>query len=130
MLARGLVLVLAIVVCAWFAIGIRQARSLGRATTIINAASSLTAPQAAHVESLLDSARWLNPGQEADIARGQTAALAHDPSRALQILTQVTRSEPMNLAAWVALAQAAIDHSRPLVTLAAKRIVSLDPRGN
>jgi predicted Zn-dependent protease len=130
LLARGLVLALAIVVCGWFAIGIRQSRNLEHATAIISAASSLTAPQAAHVDSLLANAAWLNPGREVDILRGQAAVLAHHPSSALRILTRVTRSEPMNLGAWVALAQAAADHRGPLVTLAAQRIAGLDPRGN
>jgi hypothetical protein len=129
LLARGLIVALAVLVSAWFAIGIRQTRSLERATSIVNAASTLTAAQAAHVNSLLDNAAWLNPDRGVDIVRGQAGALANDPSRALRILARVTRAEPMNLAAWVALAQAAIDHRGPLVTLAAQRIASLDPRG-
>ena len=40
--------------------------------------------------------------------RGQVALLDEPADRAVRILTQVTRSEPDNLQAWVALAQAAL----------------------
>jgi predicted Zn-dependent protease len=127
LLARALVLVLAILAIGWFAVAIRQTRNLEHAASVVNAASSLTPKQAAHVDSMLDNASWLYPGKTADILRGQVALLENQAYRAVRILTQVTRSEPNNLQAWVALAQAAIVHRGPVLDLAARRIASLDP---
>lgn len=127
MLVRAIVLVLAGLACAWFLLGIRQAHDTGHAISLL-AQSSLTPAEAARVRSLLDGAAILNPDREVDLARGKLALLEHDRARAERILSGVTRSEPLNLEAWVLLAQAALNRDLPVFGLAIRRIAYLDPK--
>jgi hypothetical protein len=95
----GIGLVAVLIVCAWFALGIRQAHDTAQATALLSR-TPLSATQAAHIASLLHTAEQLNPDVQVDILRGQ---LAHDRGRrrqAAQILASVVRREPENAFAW------------------------------
>jgi predicted Zn-dependent protease len=105
-LARLITAGVALVVAAWFALGTRQARELDHAKTTISAASSLTAAQAARVDSMLDAAGTLNPDQEVNVLRARLALLKGDRPEAVRILERLVRGEPMNIEGWVFLAQA------------------------
>jgi len=107
MMGRIAVISVAIVLCAWFALGATEAHNLSQATAIVQNAGALTAGQAAHVRSLLSSAATLNPDRTVDLLRGIVAQDRGQRRRAIGIFAQVTRDEPMNLDAWVYLAQAA-----------------------
>jgi predicted Zn-dependent protease len=113
-LARLLTAALAIVASAWFGLGIRQAHDLARAQAIVSGANSLSARQAEHVESLLQSAGTLNPDQQVNLVLGEVAALRNQTPRAARIFSQVAHREPMNITAWVLLAQADFGKGRPL----------------
>jgi predicted Zn-dependent protease len=104
----------AILVCAWFVLGIRQEHDLNRAQAIVSSANSLSAAQAAHVNSLLDAAGTLNPDQQVNLLRGDVAALRNQTPRAARIFQQVADREPMNINAWVLVAQADFGKGRPL----------------
>lgn len=127
-IARGLILLAAVATCAWFALGIRQARDTDRASGIVTSASSISAPAAAHVNSLLDAAGWLNPDRQVDVVRAELALQRNDPSAAERILRGLTHSEPMNVEAWVLLAQAAQGRDPAVFGLAIRNIGHLDPR--
>ncbi len=119
--------ILAIVVCAWFALGIRQTRDTARATAIVSATQTPNAEQAARARSLLRSAGTLNPDRQLDVLRGQLALFRGENRSATRILEGVVHEEPQNVAAWVYLAQAAFNVDRREFGVAAKRITELDP---
>jgi hypothetical protein len=126
LLARVAGLILVAVVCAWFAFGVRQARDLSRASAIVSSASNLTAAQQQRADALLGAAATLNPDREVDLVRGQAAILAGHYRAARAILERVLSSEPMNIEAWVVLAQAS-PRDVPLVETAVRHIALLDP---
>jgi hypothetical protein len=103
---RAAVAAFALVACAWFALGARQAHELSAATAIVTGGPTLTAAQARHADSLLSSAATLNPDRQVDVLRAQVALEQGDPGRARSILTPVVRQEPDNLSAWVQYARA------------------------
>ena len=96
----------AVVVCAWFALGARQAIDTSRAAAIANRGNHATAAQEREVSSLVRAARFLNPDQEPDILLGQTEVEHGDFARASRLLSRVTRGEPQNIEGWVWLAHA------------------------
>ena len=124
--ARAALAALAVVVCAWFALGFVQARDTGRATSLITSADTLGAGDAARARSLLSSAGTRTPDQTVDILRGVLQVRTQQFAAAQRTLLAVTRREPMNLDAWVQLAFAAARNGdRALTILAADRISTL-----
>jgi hypothetical protein len=125
--SRFVVLVVAIVMVAWFLLGALQAHDISRATNIVSQSGPVTAAQAAQVSSLLSFAGTLNPDQEVNILRASLAASRNNSVSATRILLKVGREEPSNLEAWDLLAQLAGGDSK-LELLALKHIAELDPR--
>ncbi|HTX30994.1 MAG TPA: hypothetical protein VMD09_06395 [Solirubrobacteraceae bacterium] len=120
---RLLIVGLAIVTCAWYVVGIRQAHNVTAATSIITAHRTAELTRA---RSQLDSAAFLNPDREVQILRGRLALAQGHPVQAQRILTAVTRAEPMNLEAWIWLTGAALGNS-PLARAGLSHIYRLDP---
>jgi predicted Zn-dependent protease len=128
-LVRASSAALALVACAWFALGIRQSSEVNHATAIVsglNGQRKLTADQARHANSLLSSAVVLNPDLQVDVLRARVALLTDDRASAKRILVSVVRREPMNLDAWYGLATSAQDGAT--VTMALAHIAQLEPR--
>ena len=105
-LARAAILVLALISCAWFALGARQAHEAAVAGSIVAGKQPLSAQQASRAAGALRAAAGLNPDLQVDVLRGQLAIDQGNLAQARRILTSVTRREPQNLAAWVQLARA------------------------
>jgi predicted Zn-dependent protease len=124
--ARLAIVAFAVVVCAWFAIGVRQAIDTDRADAIATGNASVSAAAAAHADSLLDAAGFLNPDLEVDLLRGTIALDRQQQSQAVRIFESVTRREPQNIEAWLALAQADYGEKQPLA-IAVAQIAKLDP---
>ncbi len=99
---RILGVVVAVIICAWFAIGIRQSHDTDRASDIITGSSPLAPGQAHRAATLLDGAKQLNPDATIDLLRAQLAAKQGDGARARAIALSVTRREPENIQAWLA----------------------------
>jgi hypothetical protein len=99
--------VLALLVCAWFAIGIRQAVNTNRATALVAGGNRLTVTRDQRARSLLSSAAFLNPDREVTLLRGQLALDERRIAAAERIFASVTRREPLNLEAWVKLGYSA-----------------------
>lgn len=126
---RVVLVAVAVVVAAWFALGIRQAVNTARATALITGQSRLTAAQARHARSLLDSASTLNPDRTVNLLRGELALAENHNASAQRILLALVHSEPKNLDAWVRLAYAAArNHDRALLVLTARRLTALYPK--
>jgi hypothetical protein len=110
-LIRALVVLGAIAACAWFAIGVRQARGISQATAILSSSPHLSAAQAARARGALNSARFLNPDTTVDLLRAEVAQAQGNPTDAARIISTIVRKEPKNLDAWVALARDPPNHS-------------------
>jgi predicted Zn-dependent protease len=121
----GLVAV-AVVACAWFALGIRQAHEIAQATSIVSQARAPTPSQAREADALLGSAGALNPNLEVDVLRGRVALARGNLVGARRILTSVVRREPENVEAWIWLARASND-SPATFRLAVTRVEQLIP---
>jgi predicted Zn-dependent protease len=116
----------ALVVCAWFALGARQAIDTNRAQAIVSSADKLSSAQADRANALLASAATLNPDRQVDILKGQALLERGDARAAQQVLMAVTRAEPRNLDAWVKLAEAS-GNDLKLFQLALARVRALEP---
>jgi alkylation response protein AidB-like acyl-CoA dehydrogenase len=125
---RAGLIVVAVIAAAWFVIGIRQSTGLNRAQTILGSArTTLSAAQAGQARAAIDEASTLNPDRQVELDRsllaldrGQSVTARHDAAA-------VTRAEPQNLDAWVALARTAGDDPA-LFSLALERVRQLEPR--
>jgi hypothetical protein len=118
---------IALVVCAGFVLGIRQAHETAAATAIVNAHGKVSAAGAAQAGSLLDSAATLNPDVEITILRSQLALRRSDYRRAIALARQATRQEPSNVSTWLAVAVANYDSGKVDFQAVAKMAV-LDPQ--
>jgi predicted Zn-dependent protease len=125
--ARWICAALALVACAWFAFGIRQAIDTSRATAIANRGNHVTATQVHQVSSLAAGARLLNPDKQPDVLLGQTEFEHGDSAAARGVLEPVTRSEPQNVTAWLWLARASHGDAATFYE-AALRVQQLEPR--
>ena len=117
---------LALVVCVWFALGIRQAHETSAAGTIVNGSRVPSAVTASHARSLLREAATLNPDSQVDLLRATLALRESDLSTAARLARSVTRREPMNVQAWLLLAEAAPNNAS-VVDAAVGRMAQLDP---
>jgi predicted Zn-dependent protease len=127
-LARASALVLPLLACAWFAVGIRQAHDTAAATSIISGRGAPRARQAAHARSLLQAADTLNPDSQVELLRARLAFLEGDRTSATRSVLTVVGEEPENVQAWLLLAEVANDNKR-LADRALINVVRLDPRG-
>lgn len=127
-MARVMAVLAALVVCAWFVLGVRQARDAAAATALVSAGHRLSPSQAARARSLLDSAGTLNPDLTVDLLRGELASDQHHRRLAERIFAAVARREPLNLQAWSHLAFAAAQvGDRATLVRAARRVSLLYP---
>lgn len=124
--ARLIGLLVAVVVIAWFALGVHQAHEIAHATSVVEASRTLTPAQARAVDGWLDSARTLNPDKEVDILRARAAIGVGRVRLAQRILERVVRAEPYNLEGWIWLAGAALGNP-PVAHRAVAQIDRLDP---
>jgi hypothetical protein len=124
---RAISVLVALVACAWFVIGIRQARSVSEVTSIIGQGRPLSPAQVRHANALLDTAGTLNPDIEVQLLRGEVALRAGRRARAEQIFKAAARQEPDNVEPWLWVARGAgSDASTALLAL--HTIVRLVPR--
>ena len=106
-LIPALAAVIALVVAAWFYVGTRQTSDLTTAGAIASAGTHLSAADARHARSLLNSAAFLNPDRTVELDRSRIALDTGNRALAYRLATAVTRAEPMNATAWGYVYQAA-----------------------
>lgn len=107
-----LVCAVALVVGAWFALGVRQSHDLNIATGIVSAPGRLSPAQARRAAALLDRAGQLNPDTSVGLARSQLALRLGNATLARALAREVTRSEPENIQAWLTYASASAHDPR------------------
>jgi len=114
-------LVVGIVICAWFAVGIRQAHDTARVTALLGSGPPLSHSQVNDVNSLLHSAAQLNPDTTVTMLRAQLASELDRRRQATRLLLRVVHEEPMNAPAWEQLAGTTTNHTiyiQSLITIA------------
>ncbi|MBV9311368.1 MAG: hypothetical protein JOZ73_11075 [Solirubrobacterales bacterium] len=126
--ARLCAVALALLVCAWFALGIRQAHDTNKANALLSRSARVAARQAPQIEDLLRSAKTLNPDSNVSVLQARVADLEHQRPRAVRILEDVVRREPMNLTAWATLAILGPRSPGSVFLLAYRKLNELDPR--
>jgi predicted Zn-dependent protease len=119
--------VLALVVCAWFALGASQAINTSRASAIVSGASRLSSAEARRALALLHDAGTLNPDRNVDILRGQAYLASGNAKVARRVLSAVTREEPQNVEGWLWLAHASGTNAA-LLTSSLVHVRQLEPR--
>jgi predicted Zn-dependent protease len=105
-------LALALAICAWFGLGIRQAHETDTAAAIITGTSRLAPAQADRAADLLHSAGFLNPDTQVDVLRAELELGQGRLATARSILERVVAQEPDNAIAWEWLARASSDDPR------------------
>jgi hypothetical protein len=125
--ARWICAVLALVACAWFALGVRQAVDTSCATAIASQGTHASAGQVHQVSSLAHGAQFLNPDKQPAVLVGQIEVEHGDFAAARRVLTPVTRSEAQNVTAWLWLTRASADDP-VLFYAAAFHVHELEPR--
>jgi hypothetical protein len=116
----------ALVVSAWFGLGWVQARDTGRANALLAPGHRLSPAQAARASGWLRSAGTLNPDRQVDLLRARLAFNQGHAPAAVRIIESVTRSEPLNVFAWVQLGfTAGAAHQLGVGELATNRVAQL-----
>jgi len=121
---RGLTLVVAIVACAWFAVGIRQAHDTDAASAIVSGGHRLDAAAAARASSLLSGAAVLNPDRQVGLLRAELAAERGRRARAQRLALMVAHAEPRNVQAWLLLSSIGTPYE---AAVAVQRLAKLSP---
>jgi predicted Zn-dependent protease len=120
--------IVALIVCAAFVIGIRQAASINRLNTLVDAGHGLTRAQQRSAASELRSAAFGYPGEDVQVLKAQVALLEHRYRQAERIAESINRSEPDNLQGWIMLAAAGLNnHDRSAAVRAKAEEIRLDP---
>ena len=122
---RAAIGAVAIVAALWFACGARQARDLDRATAIVDSGARLSATQAERADSLLNAAGQLKPDTQVALVRSQVALASGHRDAAERLARAVTRQEPRNPQAWLALTRASITPTEGAIAL--QRLAALVP---
>ena len=99
-MARLSLAAVSLVVCAWFATGVRATHDRSEVTALVGAHSSLSAAQARTAKAKLADAAFLNPDQSIDLLRAQIEVRTGDAAGGLRIGEAIVRREPANYQAW------------------------------
>lgn len=124
---RGALVLVAVIVCAWFALGAVQTRDQNHATDLIDSVSTPTPALTADILSMLDTAQTLNPDRTVDLLRAQALIRGGHPSAGLRVAQRVVAAEPLNIDAWTVLGFAARLAHPAQFRLAERRLRELAP---
>jgi len=103
-LLSALAALVALATAAWFALGVRQAVDVSRASSLLSQ-QAFGPAQADRAGSLLSSASTLNPDSTVDLLRASLAVRTGQAQRARSILLRLAGREPLNVLVWFEIAQ-------------------------
>ena len=131
MISRAAVVLLAVAVAAWLALGLRNARLEQRGLELSQSGAAARTPALAReADRLLRDSETLNPDPTPTLYRGGLALRLGRPEQAVTLLRDVVSEEPENLDAWSLLATAAtLARDQPLAreALLRTRLLSIQP---
>jgi predicted Zn-dependent protease len=128
MAQRLLLGALALLIVAWLAVALRDARLHQDARDELQRAQEIGNRELASVGSKLDRARLLNPDRSLLLDRGIQLYAQGRRAEGIERFRELARAEPENAAAWSVLARVAPRTDPQLAALARARIRELDPR--
>jgi hypothetical protein len=120
-------LTVAVIVCAWFALGIRASHDAGVVSAILQAHNNPTPAEAAKARSALGDAEVLNPDQNLQILRAQIEFHSGNVAAGISIAKSVVKREPLNVSAWLVLELFTRQADPALNRLAQERVSQLVP---
>lgn len=103
-MARAAAVAAALLVAAWFAVGVRQADGVSEARERLQAVEAPSPAEARRTAAALDRAGALNPDTAVDVLRARFALQQGRRDDARRLLLRVVDREPENLEAWAAVA--------------------------
>jgi len=106
--ASAIVLVVALVVCAWFALAIRAFHDEGQVSALLSPSHRLGEAGARTIQARLNDAAVLNPDINVDAFRVTLYAKTGRRRQAIALANELTRREPMNVTTWSLLSYLAI----------------------
>ena len=124
--ARIAAAALALVIGAFFGLGIVQAHNLSAAQSVLDSASNVTPARAAAARSHLDTAATLNPDRTVAFTRGQLDLRLGDAVAAERVFTKLVQAEPHNAQAWFELSVSL--YGKPGLGTAVAKVAQLDPQ--
>lgn len=119
---------LALVVCAWFVVGLRQAQGTTHAEAFVTTHQHASRAEGHTVRASLSEASLLNPDTTVTLLRGRLAGELGQSGQAARLITPITRQEPQNLDAWLSLAYVS-GHDPAVFARALAQVKRLDPLG-
>jgi predicted Zn-dependent protease len=125
-IARVALVVLALAVLGWLAVGLRPAVPETRAKEVL-AHQPLTAADRAHALRLLRDARTLNPDTRPRVTEGALLVASRRPRAATAVLRGVVADEPQNAQAWALLTAAYRTYDPARAKAAFARFQALKP---
>jgi hypothetical protein len=126
-IARIAVVLFALAVAGWLALGFVQARAERQAEEVALPLRQLSPGELARARDLLDRAGTLNPDPQRDITRGILLIDQNRHAAAARAFLEVTRREPENIEAWSWVQNAARDRDPRLARLVEERMRELRP---
>jgi thioredoxin-like negative regulator of GroEL len=121
---RVLIGLVATAATAWFALLAVQSHATDAAAHLAQRAR-LSAAEARHGDSLLNTAAILYPGQEVTVLRAKLAFAAGHVTQARRLAADAANAEPGNPNAWLELTD--VSHGTPELGPAFRHLVSLVP---
>lgn len=118
--------VLALVIAAFFGLGIVQAHNLTAAQAVLDSAQNPTPAQTAAARQQLDTAGTLNPDRAVALTRGQLDLRLGQLPAAERVFRALVAAEPKNVEAWLGLSESL--YGKPGLVAAVARIAVLDPQ--
>lgn len=125
-LTRIATVMAALLVCAWFAIGIRQSHDTDTASALLSGSGPIGHRQARQAAAALKSAQVLNPDTSPVLLQSTLALREGQTVRARAVALRVAREEPQNTAAWLAYGSTAA-HDPVVFRLALRQLTRLAP---
>jgi hypothetical protein len=105
----ALLAIVALAAAAWFGLGAVQAIEINRATARLVPGARLSRAEAGQVRRWLATAAVLDPDRSVTLLQGRLLVAEGRLAAARRLIGTVTRAEPQNLEAWVAMAAASAD---------------------
>jgi hypothetical protein len=123
-MARAALVLVSVVLVAWFAVLVRDDQLASHAAARVHADPGMSGAEWSRSMERLRQAEFLNPGSEWRVIRANYLLLRDKPA-ALRVAEAIVREEPKNLDAWLIVLKAAPDPARRAA--AQKRIRHLNP---
>lgn len=101
-LVRTALVVLALCVGAWLAVGYRDTRLEAKGADALAAIQKGSLPPGEAREALksLHDAQWLNPDKDPRVLEGELSLFLSDRAKAVAIARELTAAEPENVRGW------------------------------